>query len=140
MSNPLAPTFRLFGRCGTNAEKSIDAIITIPAGITLDEEGFLEWLFKITNAPISALNKQDNAILEANKAALTGKLWCVSVGDCFAIGKGIVYCCYPFGWAVSTVEKVKAFFAQEDCFGSLPAPKDSDAVLVSRFNPDRKVA
>lgn len=140
MSNALASSFRLFGRCGMNAEKSVDAIIKLPAGMSLTEESFLEWLFKVTNAPADCLNAQDKAILEANKAALNGKLWCASVGDCFAIGAGTVYCCYPFGWAVTTVEKVKAYFDQEDCFGSLPAPKDSDAVLVSRFNPERKVA
>ena len=133
----LPVTFTLIGRSGSNMDRSIKTLIQNPAHFTKEE--FLEWLFKVTNAPAECLNDYDNLTLEANKEALKGKLWCISVGDCFNFNEATSFCCYPIGWTEIPVGNLWAYFGKGgERAGVLPAPIGKKG-LVDRFDTDKSV-
>lgn len=80
-----------------------------------EDKAILEFLYKVTNAPADALSEKEAALVALNKAALNGKIWCVSVGDVFCID-GRCYVCDSCGWYPTSEEAAKAYF-------DLPADK-----------------
>lgn len=134
---PLPATFMLSGRSGNHTDRSIHVKIQNPKRLTkLD---FLEWLFKITNAPAECLNETDKVTLEVNKEVLQGNLWCISVGDCFNFEEATSFCCYPIGWTEVPVGNLWAYFGKGgERAGVLPAPIGKKG-LVNRFDTDKSV-
>ena len=108
----------------------------------MSDQAILEWIFRATNAPVEALSDQEMVLINANKSAFDDKIWCVSVGDVFAIS-GRCYICDSFGWYSISREAAAAYFAlphrERGQFGNRwPVPQgfQSDGLLIDRQTKD----